>query len=141
LEERFARADDQTLVLKFDWHGIRLLFCSDLGRLGQETLLEREPDLEVDIVVSGMPNGEEPLGEALLEVLRPKVIVLSTGRYPGDQEPSRSLRQRLARWGVPVFLTGDQGAVCVSATPYGWNVRAADSEVTGGAVAGTATGS
>jgi len=127
-EDRFTRADDQAIVLRFDWHGVRVLLCSDLGRLGQETLLERELGLEADIVVSGMPSGEEPLREALLETLRPKVIVLSTGRFPGDQEPSRALRLRLARIRVPIFYTGDQGAVCISVTPGGWKVEAADSE-------------
>ena len=125
-QDRFTRADDQVVVLRFDWYGTRVLLCSDLGRFGQDLLIEREPELEVDIVVAGMPNGEEPLREPLLDLLRPKAIVLSTGRYPADQEPSRALRQRLARTGVPVFFTGDQGAVTISADSRGWKVRAMD---------------
>ena len=125
-QDRFTRADDQAVVLRFDWHGARVLLCSDLGRFGQDALIEREQDLEVDIVVTGMPTGEEPLREPLLERLRPSVMVVSTGRYPADQAPSRALRGRLARTGIPVYYTGDQGAVIVSATPHGWSVEAMD---------------
>jgi ComEC/Rec2-related protein len=121
--DRFALADDHALVLLGEFHGTRILVCSDLGRLGQGALAEREKDLRADIVVAGMPNIGEPLGDALLEAVQPRAIIVSTGEYPASEQPTLALRGRLKRRGVPVFFTGDDGAVRVMIRPEGWEIR------------------
>jgi len=127
--DRFSQADDQAIVLRARLHGVIVLLCSDLGRLGQQALLDREPDLRADIVVAGMPSAAEPLIDAWLDALRPQVIVLSTGDYPPNQQPSRSLRVRLARRHLPIYYTGDHGAVTITIKPAGWEVRAVDETI------------
>jgi competence protein ComEC len=129
-QDPFTQADDQTVVLTANFHGRRVLLCSDLGQLGQSTLLEREPDLRADVVISGMPANTEPLCDALLDLLCPRVLILSTGDYPANQNPSRALRLRLERRGIPVFMTGDQGAVSLTLQPGRCRVRTPRSELT-----------
>ena len=122
--DRFALADDSALVLLGEFHGTRILLCSDLGRLGQRALLGWERHLRADVVVAGMPTAGEPLSDALLEVVQPRAIILSTGEYPASEQPALALRGRLKRRGVPVFMTGDDGAVQVLIRPDGWEIRA-----------------
>jgi competence protein ComEC len=87
-EDRFSRADDNALVLLGEFEGVRLLLCSDLGRLGQRTLLEREPGLCVDVVIAGMPSPDEPLSDGFLRLLGPQLVVVSAGEYPASERPS-----------------------------------------------------
>jgi competence protein ComEC len=125
-EDRFSRADDGAIVLGGTFHGTRLLLCSDLGRLGQRSLAERERDLQADLVIAGMPGPDEPLGNLFLEGIQPALIILSTGEYPASERPSRELRARLEAWGRPVLFTGDHGTVIVTLRSSGWQVRTLD---------------
>ena len=122
--DRFPQADDQALVLAGEFHGVRVIALSDLGRLGQRALFEREPDLRADLVLGGMPAQAEPLSDALLQRLQPRVVVLSSGEFPASERPSLALTRRLARSGAEVFSTLEDGAVRVTMGPAGWEVEA-----------------
>jgi competence protein ComEC len=134
--DRFTRADDSALVLLREIDGVRILLCSDLSRVGQRTLMEREPGLRADIVVSGMPNSEEPLSDGFLHALGPGLILLSAGEYPASERPSRKLRERLGVLGIPVMFSCDHGALYLEVRHGSWRVRAQDGrEARGDAVA------
>jgi beta-lactamase superfamily II metal-dependent hydrolase len=122
-EDRFARADDQSLVLRGTFHGIRLLLLSDLGRPGQNALLEREPDLRADILVTGLPADGEALSDVLLDVVQPQVIVVADSEFPAGERASPKLRERLAARKIPVLYTRTAGAARVDLAPRGWEIR------------------
>jgi DNA internalization-related competence protein ComEC/Rec2 len=126
VEDRHTRADDNALVLFREVAGVRILLCSDLSRVGQRALVEREPGLTVDIVVSGMPNSEEPLSNGFLQALRPRLILISAGEYPASERPSRRLRERLGAMGTPVMFSCDHGALYLEIHDGSWRVRAQD---------------
>lgn len=112
--DALTRADDQALVLLLEWEGARILLVSDLGRIGQNHLAEREPLLRVDVVVAGLPStGEEALQDFLLDSLDPHAIVLSNADPRGGPMGSRELHIRLSRRAIPVFNTGAQGAIVI----------------------------
>ena len=123
-QDRFPLADDNAVVLRGEFYGVRVLLCSDLGKLGQRALLEREPDLRADIVVAGVPAREEPLSDALLDAIQPKAIIISAGEYPASERVTDQLRERLGRRGIPIFYTIDDGAVTLTLRPKSWEVRA-----------------
>jgi len=113
-DDRFAQSDDNALVLKREIHGTRVLLLSDLGRRGQDALLERGKDLRADIVVSGLPEKSEPLCDALLDVIQPKLIVIADSEFPATRRATAALRGRLGNRGIPVIYTRDDGAVTIS---------------------------
>src|SRR5437762_11586522 len=123
-EDRFPEADDNAIVLRGEVDGVRVLLCSDLGRRGQGTLLDREPDLRADVVVIGIPGRGERLADAMLDAVQPQVIIVSASEVPAQERATRELRERLERRGVPVFYTSDDGAVTVTVRPRNWDVRA-----------------
>jgi ComEC/Rec2-related protein len=120
--DHFAQADDNALVLAAQLEGVRVLLLSDLGRDGQESLLRREPDLHADIVIAGLPAKAEPLSDALLEALKPKLIVLADSEFPATRRAPRALRERLALRGVDVLYTRETGAVVLGFKNGGWKV-------------------
>ena len=109
--DRLPKADDNATMLARDVHGVRVLLLSDLGEAGQVNLLESGQDLRCDIVVVSMPGVGEPLGQALLEAISPKAIVLSAGTFPYAEIPSAGLLERLAKRNVPLFNTLEDGGV------------------------------
>jgi ComEC/Rec2-related protein len=126
--DNFQRADDNTLVLLGDFPGAKILLLSDLGRAGQNTLLGRNNDLHADIIVAGLPNEGEPLSDALLDAVQPKIIVIADSEFPANRRASRELKYRLASRNVPVIYTRNSGAVTIFARPDGWRLHAMDGQ-------------
>lgn len=109
--DKFDRADDQALVLRDEFHGLRVLLLSELGVAGQKALLARQPDLRADLVISGMPEQGEPLSDALLTAIRPRLIVLTDTEFPASKRPKPALLGRLSRAGVPVLRLTETGSL------------------------------
>jgi competence protein ComEC len=135
----FARADDNALALCGNLQGIRILLLSDLGRAGQEALLERNADLHADIVIAGLPEQSEPLNNALLDAIRPELIVITDSELPSTRKASHTLRERLAQHNIPVIYTSDSGAVNISLRQNRWEATTVDGPRWSGAVSPAAT--
>ncbi|MBI4323774.1 MAG: ComEC/Rec2 family competence protein [Chloroflexi bacterium] len=120
--DRFAQADDSAVVLAGEIHGTRVLLLSDLGKRGQQVLLEREKDLRADIVVAGLPAQDEPLNGALLQAIQPRIIIVSTADFPASDRGSNQLRKRLSDVGVPVLYVHETGAVTLGLGKQGWEI-------------------
>jgi competence protein ComEC len=117
----FEHADDGSLVLLGNFCGTRVLLVSDLGRAGQSVLLSRTNDLRADIVIAGLPDKGEPLCEALLDAVRPKVIVIADAERPATRRAGPQLRARLEQRGIPVIYTRTAGAVTIVTRRGGWD--------------------
>jgi competence protein ComEC len=121
--DRFARADDGAVVLKGVLHGTRILLLSDLGHAGQNALLERNPDLRGDIVVAGLPAADEPLSEALIAAVHPRLIIISDSEFPISERANPKVRARLSRTKLPVLYTRTSGAVHLEFRYGSWELR------------------
>ena len=123
-DDRFAQADDSALVLRGNFHGTRILLLSDLGRTGQGTLLERTPDLAADIVVAGLPDKSEPVCDALLDAVRPRLMIITDSEFPATRRAGAALQERLEQRRIPVIYTRTAGAVTLSLRQQQWEARA-----------------
>ena len=126
--ENPARSDDAALVSLGTFHKTQVLLLSDLGREGQSALLAQTTNLCADIVVVGLPDAGEPLCDALLDGIRPKVIVVADSEYPATRRASRELKQRLSAQQVPVIYTRTAGAVKIVVDPDGWKLETMDGQ-------------
>lgn len=124
-EDRFAQAQNSAVVLRKSVNGTRILFLSDLGRLGQRKLLEREADLQADIVVAGLSN-DEFLSDALLNAIRPRLLIVGSAEYPLASRPTRPLRERLARREIALVYTSEAGAALLTFRSHGWQLKTMD---------------
>jgi competence protein ComEC len=123
-----TKADDSPLVLLGDFRGTKVLLLSDLSRAGQSGLLARTNDLRADIVVAGLPTEGEPLCDALIDAVQPKVIVIADSEFPATRRASRALHERLEQRKVPVIYTRTAGAVKIAADKTGWKLEAMDGQ-------------
>ncbi|HZL13283.1 MAG TPA: ComEC/Rec2 family competence protein, partial [Verrucomicrobiae bacterium] len=124
----FSRADDDALVLLGNFSGAKILLLSDLSRAGQSELLSRTNDLHADIVVAGLPNEGEPLCDALLDAIQPKIIVIADSEFPADRRANRELKNRLAEKNVPVIYTRESGAAKIVTDKNGWRLTTMDGQ-------------
>ena len=120
-----GRAGDSAVVLRGQFHGTRVLLLSDLGRLGQRQLLERETDLRADILVAGL-SGSDFLSQALLDAVKPRLLIVAGAPFPAANRPNRQLRQRLARLRLPLVYTSDAGAAVLRFAADGWHLKTMD---------------
>ena len=127
-EAKTAKADDRPLVLRGNFHGTKILLLSDLSRAGQSALMESVPDLRADIVVAGLPTQGEPLCDALIERVQPRVIVIADSEQPATRRASRALHERLAETKIPVIYTRTAGSVKIVTTGSGWKLRTMDGQ-------------
>jgi competence protein ComEC len=122
----FSQGDDNAVVLRGTFQNIRVLLLSDLGLAGQTALMKRQSDLQADIVVAGLPMHGEPLSEALLTAIRPRVVVVTDSEFPATRRANARLRERLERHGAPVIYTRTTGAVTVTLQEGGAQLRMMD---------------
>jgi beta-lactamase superfamily II metal-dependent hydrolase len=118
-----TKADDSALVLLGNFYGKKVLLLSDLSTTGQNQLLSNGTDLRADIVVTGLPNKDEPLSDALAAAVQPRLIIIADSTFP--RRASTKLRDRLAERGVPVVYTSDSGAVKIVMNETGWKYQTA----------------
>jgi competence protein ComEC len=122
--DHFPKADDNALVLRAEIDGTKVLLCSDLGRLGQSALIARNADLRADILVTGLPTGSEPVSDALLRAVQPRVIIVADSEYPASERADRKLKERLEKKKIPVIYTRAAGAITLEFNRHGYAIRA-----------------
>jgi beta-lactamase superfamily II metal-dependent hydrolase len=123
--DRFPRADDASIVLRATIKGTRILLLSDLGRAGQDALIKRTADLQADIVVAGLPATGEPLCDALIDAIAPRLIIISDSEFPAAERATPKLHTRLARKNVTTVYTREAGAVRLALRNNGWVLSSA----------------
>jgi len=106
----------------------RILLLADLSRAGQNELLSRTNDLRADIVVAGLPNDDEPLCDALIDAVQPRVIVIADSEFPATRRASRALHERLTQKKIPVIYTRTSGAAKIVTDQSGWELRTMDGQ-------------
>ena len=121
--DHFSQADDNAVVLFGNFEGTRVLLVSDLGQSGQKALLERMPELRAEIIVTGLPVQTEALGDAFLDAVQPRLIIVADSEYPVWERAGAKLCERLAQRKTPVVYTRLAGATTITFHKSKWEVR------------------
>jgi competence protein ComEC len=121
--KRSGRADDHAVVLLGHFPACRVLLLSDLSRAGQYRLLETESDLRADIIVLGASGNSDPLTEALLDQVQPRLIIVADTQYPASARLGPVARERLKARGTPVLFTSETGAVTLHLKSDTWTYK------------------
>jgi len=117
-------ADDQTLVARLEVSGFRILLMSDAGAATENALVRRYGDhLRSDVVVFGRHGEDITATEAFLRATQPEVIVLNRADPFRDGSDEPALRNRLTASGAKVFDQEECGAVTLTVTSRGLEIR------------------
>lgn len=107
-----ASSADSNLSLEVERGGTRLLWLPAPGDRGV-SLLASDSTPAVDILVATVPTQGELLSNALLDRLRPRLVVLASEEVPSPRRVSARDVQRLRRRGIVVWRTDRVGAVTI----------------------------
>jgi beta-lactamase superfamily II metal-dependent hydrolase len=120
----FSRAQDNALVLAGNIGNSRLLYLPELGKAGQQALLEHPEQLKANIVIAGLPPQGQPMKTELLAAIHPKLIILADSEQPTTQRASDKLMSRLESFGAPVLALHKEGAITLESSGSDLVVRA-----------------
>lgn len=87
------------------------LIMGDAGWETEYQLLQRYPDLKVDVLVLGHHGSRHSSSYAFLQQLKPKLAVASVGWDNRYGHPSQELQARLRELGIPLLTTAQAGTL------------------------------
>jgi len=124
-----VRSNEDSIVL-----GVRLgeytaLLTGDIGRLGEEVLLQSGRPLRAQALKVAHHGSRTSSSPAFLDAVRPEVAVVSAGRRNRYRHPHPEVLERLEARGIRVLRTDRDGTITVEMTPQG--VRAWGTEERG----------
>lgn len=109
-----ARAEDRVAVFRLHWRGWKILFTGDAGRKAEARLLASGQDLKADVIVAGRHSDGMFPGEAFMDAVAPRAIVIGRGKAPaGRSDPAQAAWWR--QNGIAVFDQGACGGVTLRA--------------------------
>lgn len=100
-----------------------LLLTGDADADAEAGMLERHEPLQSDVLKVGHHGSPGSSTEAFLDAVAPRVAVISVGRRNAYGHPSPVVLSRLARRGVRVLRTDQNGAITAVSDGHVWRIR------------------
>ena len=119
----FSRSTDDALVLRGEFHGVRVLLLSDVGSDGCQAMIARKAELSADIVVASIPSYGEALNAGLLRIINPKVIIIHDSNFPITKRAPEALLGRLRKSGAKVFTVRVQRGIRLRILSNSWRLE------------------
>ena len=109
--------DGLVLRLVFQGRGLALL-PGDAEKPALRELLRSGTDLSAEVLILPHHGSAGSLLPELYDAVRPSIAIASAGAYNAYRLPSRRIREELARRGIPLRVTGEEGEIRIR-----WNTR------------------
>ncbi len=105
--------NDNSLVLKVTYQEFEVLLTGDIEEEGILSLLNNNYDLEADVLKVPHHGGSTSVFEELLENIKPKIAVISVGKYNDFGHPSKQTISLLAEYSK-IYRTDTSGNVKIA---------------------------
>lgn len=109
--------NDDSIVLYGKFFNTSFLFTGDLEEQGEGELLEKFPNLQVDVLKAGHHGSKGSSSPAFLAQVQPKISLISAGKNNRYKHPHQETLDRLQAVNSQVYRTDEQGAIRFK----GWN--------------------
>ena len=106
--------NDDSLVLRFDMGGFKILFTGDLTEEGERQLVRQRCELSADLLHVSHHGSKSSSSASFLKSVSPSVSVISVGKENRFSHPHVSVLQRLKDIGSDVFRTDRSGALILN---------------------------
>jgi competence protein ComEC len=108
-----TNANDESMVLRLDWHGVSLLLTGDLGWEGEERMQGQGAPLRVTMLKVAHHGSRFSSSTPFLDAARPALAIVSAGARNPFRHPAAETLARLEAAGARVYRTDRDGAVIV----------------------------
>lgn len=106
--------NENSIVVMLEYRGFRALFMGDAGQNAEARLLASGLDLHATLLKVGHHGSAYASTSEFISAVRPKMAIVSVGRYNHFGHPARSTLATLRAAGVRVYRTDLCGAVTVT---------------------------
>ncbi len=106
--------NNMSVVLKITYGGTEFLFQGDAETKIENDLLRSDYDIDVDVLKSGHHGSKTSSSEKYLDVVTPKVAIISSGAGNNYGHPNGNILERLESGDIPTFVTSLDGDITVS---------------------------
>ncbi|MCU9613942.1 DNA internalization-related competence protein ComEC/Rec2 [Caldibacillus lycopersici] len=106
--------NDASIVIYAIVAGKRWLFTGDLEEAGEKQLIEKYPQLRVDILKVGHHGSNTSTTAPFLSKIKPKAAIISVGERNRYGHPHQEILDRLQENTIDIYRTDKNGAVSYS---------------------------
>ncbi len=106
--------NDLSLCVRVEYGKRSFLFCGDMTAAEEKTLMQRDGGLSADVLKVAHHGSGESSSRRFLEAVKPRMAVVSCGKYNDYGHPHSSTLDRLSEMGTTVYRTDVQGTVTVT---------------------------
>ncbi len=100
-----------SMVLAVTFHDFSMLCTGDVEGEGEELLFSKMQGEKYDVLKVAHHGSKNSSSEALLDMIQPKIALISAGRDNGYGHPHEEVLQRLEKVKSRVFTTQENGAI------------------------------
>lgn len=111
--------NDQSLVFKVTYNGLRYLFTGDSSILVETALYNKYGRIDVDVLKVPHHGSKTGTSATLLEMTNPKIALISCGKNNLYGHPNKEVIDRLTSYGVKIYRSDKMGMVSI--VGYGKN--------------------
>lgn len=104
-------ANNYSIAVKVTYGEQSFLFTGDCEATAEEDMLERDIDLQADVMKAGHHGSDTSNTKDFLEAVNPKVCVISCGEENDYGHPRAEVLNNLRDLGVDVYRTDEQGTI------------------------------
>lgn len=115
--------NDQSLVLRVSWPGVRVLLTGDIEVAAERAVASG--DCSADVLKAPHHGSITSSAEVFIDSVAPKEVVVSTGRRPQGTVLSRRVLQRYADRSIPAYRTDIHGGLRLTTPANGWTITGA----------------
>lgn len=118
-----------SLVFLLEYQEFQMLFTGDLAQEGEQMLLKlQEEDLQkeledIDVLKVGHHGSDGSSSQIFLEVLKPKISLISCGRNNRYGHPGTQALSRLLDGGSDIYVTMETGEIQITVNENGFSVE------------------
>lgn len=110
--------NNNSLVCLLEYGRTRMLFTGDLQEEGEALLRSRVNDLQADVLTAAHHGSRNGTSEALLDAVRPRIVVISA--QGGEEHPHPGTLRRLRDRGAVILRTDVHGQIRLRSNGSTW---------------------
>ncbi|NCB34332.1 MAG: MBL fold metallo-hydrolase [Erysipelotrichia bacterium] len=110
-----------SLVTYFSLNGLKFLCMGDSDSFSEKKITEKYGNLECDILKLSHHGSKTGSSEEFLDIVRPKIGLISSGPFNIYRHPSPEVIQRLLKRHIPFLDTKDDGDISIFCF-FRWNL-------------------
>lgn len=105
-------ANEDSLVLYTQLEGVRFIFSGDLDQENEQAVLQKYPNLQVDVLKTGHHGSKTSTNESYVRDLGPpKLAIISAGKNNRYGHPNQETLATLDKLQVPYLITAQVGMI------------------------------